>query len=233
MRWKGLLAAMLIILISALLLVTPIGQKYTENIRDFFANKVGSAISTLSSAVLKTKPSGTFTVYLSASRESFYGQSYKISNSTFSVTGTGQSIRIGEQTLTSKANSETSINIKVTSGVLEMLGNGNVKVSGNSDYFEIDDYIFSSGKPVKIEIEINPSTFSLTPLSADKIVFGSVTGEIKRFKGEMGELVDTGSLRNSQLEIRSFSGYIKLDEQGSMILHGLTNNVKGDTFNFV
>ena len=101
------------------------------------------------------------------------------------------------------------------------------------DYFEIDDYIFSSGRPVKIEIEINPSSFSLTPLSADKIVFGSVTGEIKRFKGEMGELVDTGSLQNSQLEIRSFSGYIKLDEQGSMILHGLTNSVKGDTFNFV
>jgi hypothetical protein len=229
MHWKVLLSLMLIILISGVFLITPIGQKYSESIRGFFTKNVGSVISTFSTAVLKTKPSGYFTVYLSASKESFYGQSFKVSNSTLSITGTYQNIRIGDQTLNSKSNKEANININNLNGVVEMMGNGNLRVSASSGYFEVGDYIFSSARPVKIEAEFTPSTFSLTPLVADKIVFSSVTGEIKR----LGELTNTASLSNSKLEIRSFNGYIKLELEGSMSLHGLSNNVKGDTFNFV
>ena len=229
MHWKVLLALMLIILISGLFLVTPIGQKYSENVRGFFTKNVGSVISTFSTAVLKTKPASYFTVYLSASKESFYGQSFKVTNSTLSITGTYESIRIGDQALSSKSSKESNININNLNGVVGIVNNGNLRVSGSSNYFEVGDYIFSSAKPVKIEAEFTPSTFSLEPLVADKIVFTSVTGEVER----LGELMNTASLSSSKLEIKSFSGYVKLEPEGSMLLHGLSNNVKGDTFNFV
>lgn len=232
MQWKLLLVAMLIVVIAGLLLITPFGQKYTEFFRELFTKNVGAFISTVSSMILRINPSEFFTVYLSASKESFYGQSYKISNSSFSVAGMYQSMKIGDQTLVPKTSKRASIKIQNMNGLFEMTSTGNVKLSVSSDYVEIDDYIFSSTKPLKIETEVTPFSFSLAPIIGDKIVFSSVSGEIKRFKGKSGELIDTASLSNSKLEIRSFSGYIKLEEEGSMTLHGLANYVKGDTFTF-
>jgi len=226
MHWKVLLAAMLIIAICGLLLVTPIGQKYTENIRALLTKNVGA----LTSVILRQKPSSPFTIYLSASKESFYGQNFKVTNASVSITGDYQSIKVGDQSLTLKSSKKVNANVQNTNGVFEMLGNGNVRVSANSDYLEIDDYIFSSGKLMKIEVEMAPSTFSVNPIIADKITFSSVTGEIKRL-GETN--INTASMSSSNLEIKSFSGYLKMEDTGNILLHGLSSSVKGDTFNFV
>jgi hypothetical protein len=226
MHWKVLLAAMLIIAICGLLLITPIGQKYTENIRALLTKNVGA----LTSVILRQKPSSPFTIHLSASKESFYGQSFKVTNASVSITGDYQNIKVGDQSLTLKSSKKVNVNVQNTNGVFEMLGNGNVRVSASSDYLEIDDYIFSSGKLMKIEVEMAPSTFSVNPIIADKITFSSVTGEIKRL-GETN--INTASMSSSNLEIKSFSGYLKMEDTGNILLHGLSSSVKGDTFNFV
>jgi hypothetical protein len=40
-------------------------------------------------------------------------------------------------------------------------------------------------------------------------------------------------MSSSNLEIKSFSGYLKMEDTGNILLHGLSSSVKGDTFNFV
>jgi hypothetical protein len=226
MHWKVLLAAMLIIAICGLLLITPIGQKYTEGIRGTLTKSVGS----LTAVILRQKPSSPFTIDMSASKESFYGQSFKLDNASVSIKGNYQSISVGGQSISLKSNKEINVNIQDASGTFEMLSNGDVRASANSYYLEIDDYVFSSGKTMKVDIEVAPSTFSVFPLVADKITFSSVTGEVKRL-GETN--INTAELSGSKLEIKGFSGYLKMETTGKITLNGLSSSVKGDTFNFV
>jgi len=225
MHWKVLLAAMLIIAICGLLLITPIGQKYTVGIRATLTKNLGS----VTSVILRQKPSSPFTIEMSADKESFYGQNFKLDNVSISIKGNYQSINVGGQSIALKSNKEITVNIQDASGMFEMLSNGDVRVNVNSYYLEIDDYVFSSGKTMKVDIEITPSAFSVFPLVVDKITFSSVTGEVKRV-GETN--VNTAEMIGSKLEINGFSGYLKM-ENGKIILNGLSSSVKGDTFNFV
>lgn len=222
MRWKALLVVLIILGIVGFLLTTETGQKYAQ----FLKKKVGEFISVI---LRRTQPPGeAFRILLKTNREAFYGQSYGLANSDLSFTGIYSSIKIGEQEITKRTEKRVSITIKEMDGLFEYAEEGSIRLSGDSSYLEIDDYIYSSAKPFRIELEIVPLEFSLTNLIQERITLSSVTGEIKRFYDEK---VDTVSLTEGKLEINNFNGELKLSEDGT-ILEGMTNLVIGEKFTF-
>lgn len=222
MRWKALLAAIIILGIVGFLLITETGQKYLQFLREGVGNFV--------SIILKrAQPSGkVFEILLKTNKEAFYGQSYNLDKSDFSISGFYSSIKIGDLEITKKAEKGVSVSIKGVDGLFEYTSEGSIKFSGDSTYIEIDDDIYSSAKPFGLELEIVPLEVSLTNLVQGKITLSSVTGEIKRFYDEK---VDSVSLVNSNLEINNFEGELKLIE-GEISLEGMAGSAMGDKFTF-
>jgi len=222
MRWKALLAAVIILGIVSFLLISETGQKYFQFLRE----GVGNFVSII---LRRTQPSGeVFRTLLEVNKEAFYGQTYNLDDSDFSISGFYSSIKIGNLEITKKTEKGVSISIKQVDGLFEYTKEGSVRFTGDSSYIEIDDDIYSSANPFRIELEIVPLELSLTNLVQGKIILSSVTGEIKRFYDEK---VDSVSLINSKLEIDNFKGELRLSE-GKINLEGMTSSVVGDKFTF-
>jgi len=221
MRWKVLLAIVLIVVIVGLLLTTKTGMDYFE----FLRNRVGEFFS-----VMFRKPPGElFEVVLTTDREPFFGQSYKLTNSSFSCSGVYQSIRFGEHLINLKTLKKVYIELNDIKGTFEYTKEGVVKLSGDSTLIEIDDLTLSSSKPSKVEIEIVPLEFSLTNIVQDKITLFPVTGDIKRI---INDKIDSVSLTNDKLEINNFHGELSLRDENIM-LAGSTSSIVGDKFSFM
>jgi len=222
MRWKALFAAVIILGIVGFLLISETGQKYLQFLRE----GVGNFISVI---LRRTQPSGeVFEIVLKSNKEAFHDQSYNLDDSDFSISGFYSSIKIGDLEINKKAEKIVSISLKEVDGLFEYTKEGSVKFSGDSNYIEIDDDIYSSAKVFRIELEIIPLEFSLTNLVEGKITLSSVTGEIKRFYDEK---VDSVSLINSKIEIDNFKGELKLTEN-EISLEGMAGSVVGDKFTF-
>lgn len=221
MRWKALLAVVLIVVIVGLLLTTKTGLDYFE----FLRNKVGEFFS-----VMFRKPPGElFEIVLTTSREPFFGQSYKVTNSSFSCSGVYQSIRFGEHVISQKTLKKVSIELKNIKGTFEYTKEGSIRLSGQSTFIEIDDLRLSSPRASRVEIEIVPLDFSLTNIDQDKITLFPVTGDIKRV---INDKLDSVSLTNEKLEINDFRGELSFRE-GDMMLAGSASSIVGDKFSFM
>jgi len=162
---------------------------------------------------------------LTAGKGSLYGQSYRAINSDFSGSGFYQYIKVGEQDIVIKSEKKVDIAINNFNGVFEYTSDGNIKLTGNSNQIEIDDYSFSSENPTNMDIEIVPFSFSLTNIEEDGISLQSVSGNIKTDRGE-------APLENSKLEINFFAGKLSLAEDGTITLEGTAGSVIGDKFSF-
>jgi hypothetical protein len=215
MRWKALLALILIIGIIGLVTYGGIGKNL------FHGLKVGG--------FTKTKaPTQTFTIALSSKKDTFYGQSYKITNSTFIGSGVCQPIKLNELTMQKQTNCE--IVIGDLSGQFIYTSIGSIKLIAETTNIIIDGSTYSSPQPIKIDIELAPSSFSLGGISEDKISFVSITGEVKKL-GNDTSVKSISYLNADTLDITKFVGQISLKDE-IVTLIGITNSVKGNDFSW-
>lgn len=218
MKWKALFAAIIILGIIGLLFITDVGKKYTE----FLRVRVGDFLNIISK---QAKPEQVFKITLTAGKGPLYGQGYRVINSDFSGSGFYQYIKVGKQDIVIKSGKRVSIIINNFNGLFEYTSEGSIKLAGESNQIEIDDYVFSSEKSTNIDIEIVPFSFSLTNIEQDRISLQAISGNVKTDRGE-------APLENSKLEINFFAGELSLAEDGSITLEGTAGSVIGDKFSF-
>ena len=92
MHWKAIIAVVLVLAVISLLFVTDIGSQFTGLI----GNELGNAFTSFL-VLIKVKPSGGdyFSIVFSSDLNAFYGKSFNVVNSTFSIPGGYKSMKIG------------------------------------------------------------------------------------------------------------------------------------------
>ena len=217
MKWKALFAVIIVLGILGALFLTDVGKRYG----DFLKARVGDFIAILT----RRGPGGPpFGIKLTARKESFYGQEYRIVNSSFTGSGFYQYIKVGGQVISIKSGEEVNIDLKNLDGTFEYTNEGNVKVDGDATHVEIGDLTFTPETASRVEIEIVPFEFSLTGIESD-ISVPFVSGNIETDKGN-------APLDNSKLDASYFSGSLVIEEDGSAVLGGTVSSVTGDNFSF-
>lgn len=213
MRWKAFLALIIILGIIGLITQADIGKKLLSNF------KIGGFI--------KTTPPKTFSIVLNSEKESFYGQTYKVANATFNGEGICQTIKLNELRL--ERGLRCKIAIVDLTGQFEYASVGSIRINGVSSSINIDDTVYSSAQPIKIELEVIPFNFTLATLSENKISLASVSGEIKRIENDA--IMSYSKLIRSSLDISNFVGKIEL-ANGLVSLTGVASSVKGQDFSW-
>ncbi|HKZ45512.1 MAG TPA: hypothetical protein VJ343_02295 [archaeon] len=218
MKWKVILAVIVILGIAGLLLATDVGQNYA----DFLRKSVGNFIS----VIIRRQSSGPmFGIELTANKDSLYGQTYNMANSTFEGSGFYQKIKVGDSDVTIKSGDDVDVLIGNFNGVFEYTVDGMVKIAGSSNHIEINDLAYSSAKANKFQLEMVPFTFTLSNVVQDKITLKMAYGEVKTDRGQ-------APLEGSKLDVNFFVGDLRLDSDGNVNLLGITNSVIGDKFSF-
>ncbi|MBI5871895.1 hypothetical protein HZB88_02315 [archaeon] len=218
-HWKIWLTLVLVVGILGLFLYTDTGKK-TLNLF-----KLGQFTKTTA-----TPTGAQFSISLNSNIDAFYSQLYKVTNSSFAANGIcRQSIKLNELVLQKEATRCDAI-LSGFSGTFDYTKAGSIVLSGESSVIFIDDSTYSSSKPIQVELEVIPFKFTLEGLSQQKISLPSVSGDVDRLK-EDGSVKAVVYLANNSLEISNFLGSLKL-ENGTAILNGMANSVKGTDFSW-
>lgn len=201
------LVVLIIVGILGVMFFTSTGVTYF----DFLKNSVGSFMA----VVFKWGPPSRFSVTLTADKDVFYGQVYKISNASFDGSGTAKQVTINNA---NSPVSQVNVNIDGIKGSFELTRQRTVKISGNANSIVLNTFPLSSAN---IFIEMVPTSFSLSQFSQDSFVFSSITGQIKTEEGWSKDL------NNAYVEISGFTGSLTLAGD-NMVLSGLTTKFAVD-----
>jgi hypothetical protein len=221
MKWKPLVAVILILGIFGFFIASNFGQPLIDSLRKGLGDFTGFFI--------KPSQKTLFSFSLETNKFSLYGLTpTRISNSTFSANGVYQFLKFGDQLISMKNKNEITIYVKNLRGTFSITTDGIVKIYGDSNYMEVDDMIFSSNANKKIEIEIMPNDFVLSNFVTDEFVMPSISGTAYRFAGDK---TDTISFQNSKITIDEFVGNLEW-RNGNSVISGLASLLKGDKFSF-
>jgi len=221
MQWKVIFVVILVLGIFGFFLTSEFGQPYMDSVRQVFSDFTGNFI--------KPTNKGSFMFSIETSKLALYGLSpTRIYNSTFSATGTYRFLTVGDQSINLKNKNEITIFVKNLRGSFSITTDGVVKISGESNYVETEEIIFSSNTYKRVEIEMMPNDFILSNFATSDFVMPSVSGTVQRF---VGDNADTISFQNSKIEIKDFTGNLEWRDD-STIIGGLASLVKGDKFSF-
>lgn len=237
MNWKALVTVFVIIGIGAMLMTTDGGKKFIGQTFDFVRIGVGNFGSFISGFFSgsgfqlpigpEQMPSGNpFLMSLVTAKESFYGQSYAVYNTSFEAKSLCEyGIRIDDIHVRTEAK-ECVIEAEEMRGAFEYTTAGTVKFDGEVSRLEIDNNVYTStGKAIKLSFEVIPKDFVLVGLTQSKVTIASATGRISRLSPQ-GSIKSTEELYAEKLEISGFVGFIKLEEP-NIKLQGTAVSVKG------
>lgn len=214
MQWKILLAVLAVLALTSTVLFTQpdYAKLFVDKITGFF-----------SSIIKPSTPEVSFQIILTADRNSFYEQSYKVSNSMLMVSGVPVQMRVSD--VVWKVEDDKADIVVDFDGTFEITKAGSIVVSGKSRYVKINDVMTSDQADVSMEI-VPTEGFILGSLVQNKISLSSVNGEITR--------LDTGGIQplsGTSVDIDGFIGNMQLKDD-KITLSGLVNSVKGKNFNW-
>jgi hypothetical protein len=226
MNWKSLLAVFIIVAILGLLMVTDVGQKYTQ----YLSTRVGSFLSSVLDLDF-FQGGESFKVLLETDSAAFYGQSYEVSNSSMYVSGICQSSVTVGKTIMQMSGKRCTVQVNNAKGRFDYTVGGSVKLTGKAEMLTVNDYPFlSTGEPFEVSFEVIPiEDFNLAGISQNKIELDSVSGSVKGWKGDT--VLNIDNLSNDGITISKFNGDIKM-EGDVILLVGLANSVKGEDFSW-
>lgn len=209
MHWKALLAVLVVLALTSTVLFTKpdYARLFADRISGFF-----------SSIIKPITPEVSFQIVLTADKNSFYGQSYKISNSTLMVSGTPVQMRVNDVLWNVKNDNRADVVVDFD-GTFGITKAGSITVSGKSRYVEINNLGTSDQADVSIEI-VPTEGFVLSSLIQNKVSLSSVNGKISR-QNPSSDLI----LEDASVEIEGFIGNMQLKDD-KIILSGLVNAVK-------
>jgi len=220
MNWKAVLAVVIILAIVGFFFVTQIGTQFTSQL----------GLGSLTSFLVKQKPSSVFAFSLTAQKDAFIGQDYKVTNASLDITGIYSFISAGNLNLESTQGKRISISVRDFNGDFQISAGGSVILKGTASSADIGDLSASSGNSINIQLEILPSSYTFSSFQQNSINFASISGSIQR---GVGDSTDVVNLSNSKLTIEYFTGSLSMQDDGTTTLLGSASSIKGDTFSFV
>lgn len=207
------LAVFLVLGILGMMLYTDAGKKTLS------VFKVGKFVKPAPADVSR------FIVVLNAEKDAFYGLSLSVSDADFVSEGVCQQmIKLGDFTL-QKSGTRCKAAISGFKGAFTYTQAGSIQINGDSLNVLLDDTSYSSDKPIHIEMEVIPFTFSLDSFEVGAVPLSSVKGELTKLKDD-GSVGAIAYLDNSSIEIDNFLGSLRLDN-GKTILNGLASSIEG------
>jgi len=231
MKWKAVLAVLLVLGIFGLFLTTDYGRGMFGNFfTGIFSGNFGDLTGSLT-GIFQPKPTGSgFEVVVTTTKDAFSGQKYKVSGATVATDGIYNFLKVGDQVYESKSGKRLAITVKGFSGDVEFTAAGSMTITGTGNYFVLGDLISSSDKQMSVQIEIVPNTVEVDNFGQRSLHFASISGRLDRY---VGEKYDSVTLSNSRLDIGYFNGTLSFSDDGTVKLSGIAFSAKGDTFSFV
>jgi hypothetical protein len=231
MNLKAVLAVVIIIAIGAMLTQTDSGKEYFGLSLEFLKARVGSFMAgafTYGGIFGQKMPEGlTFQMSLTASRQSFFGQNYTVSNTSLAVSGVCASdVRIGS-TLLQKETAECAMEAPAVDGLFEYTATGNVRFTGEAGELTLDGtkYTAVDGKAQQIAFEVAPLSFTVDKIALPLLTLQATEGTLKRLTAD-GAVKSSEELTGEKLEIGGFMGFLKLDNS-NILLQGSAVFAKG------
>jgi len=226
MKWKLLLAIMIIAVIGVLVLISGIaGTQYTDAL-------TGNVVAEFFTGMF-TKPSGkSFVITLTTTRETFYGKKYILTDVSLTAKGSYKLIKIGDDIVSIKDAAAAEITINKMDGSIEFKDDGSIAISAKTNSIAINSYVTTSDKVKDVSIVMMPSRYAIGNIGLSKIVFDSVIGNLKTM-GEAGTDKESEViLKGGKVEISNFVGSLTMTEVGEVSMIGSVSSVKGDKFSF-
>jgi len=225
MKWKALFAVVLILGIAGFFFFTSLGSQYLAQISQYTGDL---GLGSLTGFLTNQKPATSFPFILTAQNAAFFAQDYKVTNGTISASGLYQYINAGNLNLESTSGKEITISLQNYNGDFQISAGGSIILKGTATNVLIGDLSASSNK-ISIQMEILPSTYSLSSFQQNTINFVRITGTLQRTTSDNP---DTINLSNNNVTIKYFSGSIS-QGNGTTTLQGTASSIKGDNFSFV
>jgi len=219
-KFKLVLGVIITLAIVGLIFFTDIGQP----VGDFITGQLGSVTSLITGG----NKGPAFGVNMKVNRDALYGQTFKISNSTISLTGVPSYVNLNLQTVSLKEYQVVNMVIGNFKGNVVLNKDGSLSIVGETNYVEIDNFQFTSDKPKKIDMNIGSNSFSIDNFNSDKIVLSSASGSVDRI---VDQKIDSASF-TGKVEMDNFAGGMRLTDTTAEFL-GTATSVKGDKFSFM
>lgn len=229
MNWKAMLTAFVIVAIGAMLLITEDGRKFAGQAFELVSSGVGESVSGFFSHAFTASPEAMpdgeqFIISTEIDKSSFYGQEYRVSNSSFEADGlcdfgitiSGLSVRTDSR--------ECEIEMDDMIGDFKYTEAGTVRFDGTAGAMSINGNIYTANS-MQISMEMLPSSFMMDSLVQSKMEIESATGSINRIT-QKGSLKSTEGLDGERLLIGGFVGFISLEES-NINLQGAAVSVEG------
>lgn len=225
MKWKALLSVIIILAIAGFFFFTGIGSQYTAQIIKYTGDL---GLGSLTGFLTNQKPSTSFPFTLTAQNAAFFSQDYTVTNGSISASGLYQYINAGNLNLESTSGKEITVSLQNYNGDFQISADGSIILKGTATNVQIGDLSASSSK-INLQIEILPSTYSLSSFQDNTMNFAGITGTLQRTTSDK---TDTVNLSNNNVTVKYFSGSIS-QQQGTTTLQGTAYSIKGDNFSFV
>jgi len=205
--------------LSIIFVIGIVGMLFYTNALSFV--KLGNFVQTVS------PPEQYFPMQLESDEQTFYSKSFSISNTSLSAEGVcQQGAKINDISI-SKDGAVCKVNLNGLEGSFDFTAGGSLIINGNVKSMKIDDSSYSSGKPLKVVIQVVPTKFLLSDLSLKSINLPTASGKISKLRGDGASVI--GMLNKEPVEISNFIGYLKL-EDGKIFLTGESSSVKSQEF---
>lgn len=217
MRWKILLAVLLILGMAGLLALTPQGQSFLAGIGIDL-----SGVFTL----FKPPISGNyFSFSLTLDKSLMNGMSFKLEDGSVRANGTYIDDVILGNSIREKKTKEGNVELSGFKGTVYVTNT--IKIVGDAASVAVEGEVTRSvDKMLKVQIEIYPNSYFVAPVTENKIQFSSIDGKLER--------IGDGAiqpLKNDTIDISNFIGNVRL-EDGLVILSGSTTQITGKTFSW-
>lgn len=196
---KAGVAVIIIVAVVGLLFGTEIGRKFL-GILEIGTGKIISGLASL--LKLPKKSENYLSMVLSADKESFFRQTFKLANSISNFKGVCTRLKINDVIADVPI---CEINFEGGNGTISYL-NGSIEGSLNVYKLTIGDVVF---KQLKLDLSLIPTEFSIDGISKNEISVFVKNGQIELFNPD-GTSKCIISLKNKDIKISDFTGNLKL-----------------------
>lgn len=198
---KAGIAVVIIVAVIGLLFGTEIGRKFL-GILELGAGKIISGLASL--LKFPKKAENYLPMVLSADKESFFGQTFKVTNSISSSKGVCTKVKINDAIVDV---STCEISFESGNGTISYL-NGSLEGTLSAFKTIINGLAF---KQLKLDLSLIPSEFSFSGISETEISVSVKDGQLELFNPD-GTSKCVISFKNKGVKISDFIGSLQLRE---------------------
>lgn len=219
MRWKGILAVVVILLLVGVLFTTNFGKTYG----DFLRKNIGK----FSLPFPFFQNTGEqFSIFLTSNKNPYYGMSFDVPNGTFiSKSICVTNVKVNDLYI-DKSDSQCDISLYNARGNFAITRAGSIVLSSDASSVSVSGTTLYGN--LHVEVELVPIEFLLTGVTKDQIALSGVDGDFKRF-GTDGTIAQSNLLKNETIVIYNFAGILQL-KGSEMDLQGFGTAVESSTF---